>query len=69
MSMSKIMAVTKRQVSDLDESGQTLVEYGLILTLVAMVGMLGVVLVAGSVDSMWSYVGDQVSNAIDSVVR
>ncbi len=50
------------------ESGQALVEYGLIIGLIAVAAIFGIALVAGGVDSLWGWIGDEVSNAVDSVL-
>jgi Flp pilus assembly pilin Flp len=47
------------------ESGQTLVEYSLILTLIGMVGLMGIILLAGGVDNLY----DVVSSAADAMAN
>jgi Flp pilus assembly pilin Flp len=48
-----------------EESGQTLVEYSLILTLIGMVGLMGIILLAGGVDNLY----DVVSSAADAMAN
>jgi Flp pilus assembly pilin Flp len=48
-----------------EESGQTLVEYSLILTLISMVGLMGVIILAGGVDNLY----DVVSKAADAMAN
>ena len=50
------------------ESGQTLVEYSLIIGLIAVAAIIGITMVAGGIDSLWSLIGDRAGNAIDSVL-
>jgi Flp pilus assembly pilin Flp len=51
------------------ENGQTLVEYGLIVSLIAVAAIFGVTLVAGGVDALWTWIGGDVGNAVDSVLN
>jgi Flp pilus assembly pilin Flp len=51
------------------ERGQTLVEYGLIISLIAVAALVGVTLVAGGVDSLWGWIAEDTSNAVDSVLE
>jgi Flp pilus assembly pilin Flp len=51
-----------------NESGQTMVEYGLVISLIALAAIAGVVLVAGGIDELWSLIGDNVGNAVEDVL-
>ena len=50
------------------ESGQTLVEYGLIIGLVAIAAIVGISLVASQVDSLWGGIVADVAAAIAEVL-
>ena len=50
------------------ESGQTLVEYSLIIGLIAVAAILGVSMVAGGINSLWGWIGDEVTTAVDGVL-
>jgi pilus assembly protein Flp/PilA len=47
----------------LDESGQDLVEYGLLATLIALVAMGAVQLAGGSLSSLWTTIATQMKSA------
>jgi Flp pilus assembly pilin Flp len=50
------------------EHGQTLVEYSLIIGLVAIAAIAGIGLVANQVDSLWGGIVDNVGTAIAEVL-
>jgi len=50
------------------ESGQTLVEYGLIIGLIAIAAIVGISLVASQVDSLWGGNASQIAAAIAEVL-
>ncbi|HWO72770.1 MAG TPA: Flp family type IVb pilin [Dehalococcoidia bacterium] len=50
------------------ESGQTLVEYGLIVALLALGTISGLMLVAGGTDSLWSKIEDALVAAFENVL-
>ena len=51
-----------------NESGQTLVEYGLIVGLIAIAAIAGISLVASQVDSLWGGIVSDVSTAVAEVL-
>jgi Flp pilus assembly pilin Flp len=68
MVFESVMAVAKRLIRARDDAGQTLVEYSLIISLIAIAALVGITLVAGGIDSLWGWIGDEVSTAVDSVL-
>jgi Flp pilus assembly pilin Flp len=58
----------KQLTSRAGESGQTFVEYSLIVALIAIAAIIGITMVAGGVNSLWDWIGDEVGNAVDSVL-
>jgi Flp pilus assembly pilin Flp len=61
-------AALKLLTSRAHESGQTFVEYGLIISLIAIAAILGITMVAGGVNSLWNWIGSEVTNAVNSVL-
>jgi Flp pilus assembly pilin Flp len=58
-----------RQLFVRDENGQTLVEYGLILALVAIIGFVGVLTMSGGVSTLYEMVkaaGTAMQNTLGS---
>ena len=51
-----------------NESGQTLVEYGLIIGLIAIAAIVGISLVASQVDSLWGGIVTKAGDAIAEVI-
>jgi Flp pilus assembly pilin Flp len=66
--VSERVKAARGLITQTTESGQTLVEYSLIIGLIAVASILGVTLVAGGIDSLWTWIGDGVSNAVNSVL-
>jgi Flp pilus assembly pilin Flp len=50
------------------ETGQTLVEYGMIIALVAIAAIVGISLVASQVDSLWGGIVTKAGDAITNVL-
>jgi len=67
MFLAKIMAAFKHLVPD-SQAGQTLVEYGMIIGLVAVAAIVGISLVADSVDSLWGGIATKAGDAIANVL-
>jgi Flp pilus assembly pilin Flp len=61
--VAKIRRLMVRQ-----ESGQTLVEYGLIISLVAIAALVGISLVASQVNSLWGGIVTKAGDAIANVL-
>jgi Flp pilus assembly pilin Flp len=68
MAFNKVMTAVRSLITRTDESGQTLVEYSLIIGLIAIAAIIGITMVAGGVNSLWTWIGDSVGNAVDSVL-
>ena len=68
MVFERVKAVNRRLTAMRNEAGQTLVEYSLIIALIAVAAIVGITLVAGGIDSLWGWIGDSVSTAVDSVL-
>ena len=68
MILERVKAALKVQSWNGNESGQTLVEYSLIIGLIAVAAIIGITLVAGGIDSLWGWIGDEVSTAVDDVL-
>ena len=65
--MSMFLEAASRRIKGLvfaDESGQTLVEYGLIVALISIAAIAGVSLVASQVDSIWGGIASDVADAV-----
>jgi len=67
MNLDKVTTVLRRLTMH-KESGQTLVEYGLIVALIAIAALAGVGLVAGQVNSLWGGILDKAGTAIADVI-
>ena len=55
------------RLRSVEESGQTLVEYSLILTLISMVGLIGVIALAGGVDNLYDVVNSAATAMADAL--
>ncbi|HEU0075953.1 MAG TPA: Flp family type IVb pilin [Dehalococcoidia bacterium] len=67
MFIEKVTTAIRRLISN-TESGQTLVEYGLIIGLVAIAAIVGVSLVADQVGSLWGGNAQDIGDAIANVL-
>ena len=63
LTMTKIKHLMKRS-----ESGQTLVEYSLIIALIGVASIVGVILVTDQVDSLWGGIASDVATAVENVL-
>jgi Flp pilus assembly pilin Flp len=68
MTLQRVKGVWNRLFVKSNEAGQTLVEYSLIISLIAISAIVGITMVAGGLDSLWSGIGERVANAVDSVL-
>ena len=68
MAFERLEGALSRLAQRDGESGQTLVEYGLIIGLIAVTAIFGIGLMAGGVDSLWGWIGDEVTTAVDGVL-
>ncbi len=69
--MSKFLELATRKIKHLmtrGDSGQTLVEYGLIIALIGVASIVGVALVADQVDSLWGGIASDVAAAVANVL-
>jgi Flp pilus assembly pilin Flp len=66
--ISKTITSAFMRLKSRRESGQTLVEYGLIIGLVAIAAIVGISLVASQVDSLWGGIVADVAAAIAEVL-
>lgn len=67
MVLERALAIVKRSIAAVDESGQTLVEYSLIVALIAVAAMGTLSIVAGGNDSMWGLISGEVTKAFDVI--
>ena len=67
MVLERVKTAFQRLACDA-QSGQTLVEYGLIIGLVAIAAIFGISLVANEVNSLWGGIVTDVSTAIAEVL-
>ena len=68
MALTREMAALKGPSVKTDEFGQTLVEYSLIIALIAVAALVGISVVAGGVNSLWNWIGGEVTNAVTNVL-
>ena len=68
MALTREMAALKGPNVKSDEFGQTLVEYSLIIALIAIAALVGISVVAGGVNSLWNWIGGEVTNAVTNVL-
>jgi Flp pilus assembly pilin Flp len=68
MALTREMAALKGSNVKTDEFGQTLVEYSLIIALIAVAALVGISVVAGGVNSLWNWIGGEVTNAVTNVL-
>jgi Flp pilus assembly pilin Flp len=62
------LAAIKSLTARTSESGQTLAEYSLIIALIAIAAIIGITMVAGGVNSLWSGIRDEAEAAIDAML-
>lgn len=67
MLLEKMMTAIRRLKLEA-ESGQTLVEYGMIIGLIAVAAIVGISLVADEVGSLWGGNADSIGTAIADVL-
>jgi Flp pilus assembly pilin Flp len=68
MALKRGLAALKKLIGTPGESGQTFVEYSLIIGLIAIAAIIGITMVAGGVNSLWNWIGTSVGDAVDSVL-
>ena len=68
MIFESIRRIARKLTDKYSQSGQTLVEYGLIVALIAVTAIVGISLVAGGVDSLWGWILEDVTTAVEGVL-
>jgi Flp pilus assembly pilin Flp len=63
------LTALKRLTAGTGESGQTFIEYSLIISLIAIAAIVGITMVAGGVNSLWNWIGSSVGTAVDGVLN